>query len=581
VRPDGNVRFFIYDGTNWDVADTNGVNVVDGSFHHVLGQKTATALEVYVDGTLKGSAAFSGTIAYTLGANLAIGKHGNAAARYFNGVIDEAVVFGRALTAQEIAQLAGTGACIPKTCAAQGATCGTVSDGCGGMLSCGTCVAPQTCGGGGKANVCGGGGSVSVAGMKDDGQSHPPPAGGAFAYNSFVAGQAPGTSYVDPVFGGTVRRLSNDHSADDIYARNMWWSADEKHYLHRTPNGGQFADFWNVIDTTTGQITHKGVPIGAIASDGGFDPVDPNVLYSYSATSINKITLGAGGTWTTSVYFTAPGGATIAGLGGTQNWLDASGRYMVVRYGPEPSVHLYDRQNLAAGPYAGAVDGASTIDVGSYVGISPDGKFLVGYASGGLGMGQGVSWKIDHASRTVSATRNVFWDLCGDHGAFLSASDGRDYMIVTACNNSPGVWRVDITNNTAGMSEAQQLAAPNNRLMLKTGWSDGVHFSTVARGPLQDWAFVSTEDGSDTFNSGSADASGLITPWHVYRQEIVAMNFVTGEVRRLAHHRSRSVWANYYNTPRISASWGGAFVGYSTNFNQNGQFDIFAIPFAQ
>jgi hypothetical protein len=41
-------------------------------------------------------------------------------------------------------------------CAA-GLDCGMASDGCGGMVSCGTCSAPKTCGGGATpmANVCG------------------------------------------------------------------------------------------------------------------------------------------------------------------------------------------------------------------------------------------------------------------------------------------------------------------------------------------------------------------------------------------------------------------------------------------
>jgi hypothetical protein len=53
------------------------------------------------------------------------------------------------------ANVCGTGACTPRTCASVGANCGTLSDGCGGTLDCGTCTAPKTCGGGGKANVCG------------------------------------------------------------------------------------------------------------------------------------------------------------------------------------------------------------------------------------------------------------------------------------------------------------------------------------------------------------------------------------------------------------------------------------------
>ena len=46
-------------------------------------------------------------------------------------------------------------ACVPTTCAAWGANCGTIQDGCGKTLSCGKCTVPQTCGGGGQPKVCG------------------------------------------------------------------------------------------------------------------------------------------------------------------------------------------------------------------------------------------------------------------------------------------------------------------------------------------------------------------------------------------------------------------------------------------
>ena len=45
--------------------------------------------------------------------------------------------------------------CTPATCASQGKNCGTVSDGCGGMLNCGSCSGTESCGGAGQANVCG------------------------------------------------------------------------------------------------------------------------------------------------------------------------------------------------------------------------------------------------------------------------------------------------------------------------------------------------------------------------------------------------------------------------------------------
>ncbi len=50
-----------------------------------------------------------------------------------------------------------TSQCKPTTCAALGYNCGLAADGCGSTIGpCGpTCVAPQSCGAGGKANVCG------------------------------------------------------------------------------------------------------------------------------------------------------------------------------------------------------------------------------------------------------------------------------------------------------------------------------------------------------------------------------------------------------------------------------------------
>ena len=49
----------------------------------------------------------------------------------------------------------GSVLCTPTTCLALGYTCGSAGDGCGGLLSCGTCTDPQYCGGGGY-DLCGG-----------------------------------------------------------------------------------------------------------------------------------------------------------------------------------------------------------------------------------------------------------------------------------------------------------------------------------------------------------------------------------------------------------------------------------------
>ncbi len=45
--------------------------------------------------------------------------------------------------------------CTKTTCAAAGYTCGPLPDGCGGLLDCGPCTAPDTCGGAGTIGKCG------------------------------------------------------------------------------------------------------------------------------------------------------------------------------------------------------------------------------------------------------------------------------------------------------------------------------------------------------------------------------------------------------------------------------------------
>jgi len=61
-----------------------------------------------------------------------------------------------------VANQCGVPSCTRITSCPSGMNCGSVADGCGGTVTCGTtCPQGQICGGGGLANVCGGG---SVAG---------------------------------------------------------------------------------------------------------------------------------------------------------------------------------------------------------------------------------------------------------------------------------------------------------------------------------------------------------------------------------------------------------------------------------
>jgi endonuclease/exonuclease/phosphatase family metal-dependent hydrolase len=107
VRSTGEVTTFFYNGTDWSALTTTGAGINDGDWHHVTGQYTGSALQIYVDGALAGQAAASGSIAYGLGTGFHLGQHGDGSVNYnFNGSIDQVRAYGRALTPAEIAALA-------------------------------------------------------------------------------------------------------------------------------------------------------------------------------------------------------------------------------------------------------------------------------------------------------------------------------------------------------------------------------------------------------------------------------------------------------------------------------------------
>src|SRR5881396_3141299 len=96
-----------------------------------------------------------------------------------------------------------------------------------------------------------------------------------------------GQSYVDPVFGTTIRRLTNNfpsQSYSDIYGTNGWWNADGTRWYHRRPSG------WVILDTTTGAVVRSGVPSGPLGFIQ-FDPVNPDVYYYTNGANLRQYSI--------------------------------------------------------------------------------------------------------------------------------------------------------------------------------------------------------------------------------------------------------------------------------------------------
>ena len=406
-------------------------------------------------------------------------------------------------------------------------------------------------------------GSATASGYLVDSAVWAPPSGGPYAYYPSYGVFGPdqsgfpraGESFVDPVFGSSVRRLTNElgqHSFSEIYSKNGFFNADGTLVHHRTPSGH------NIISTRTGQVVRAGIPFHSNAS---FAPDDPDAWYywTYGDTTLYKYSVATG---TRTVVKTFPG--ALGRLGGSTDWIDRSGRYMVVNL--DNTTRVYDKHTDTL--YSGAIPGTYGGSTG-WSSISPDANYVITSTP----PRSSHSWRIDHATRSVSTTPVLFWTLCGGHADVVSASDGRTYFVSFDCNSTAGVYAVDVTLPQSHSNVAQQLS--QNKKLFQAAWADSGHFSRVSRGALQDWMFVSVESGDDDF-------SATTESWRPFKQEIVMANVLTGEVRRLAHHRSRGLSGSYYYQPRVSTTWDGSVVLWTSNFGYNGDgyADLYAVDVA-
>ena len=403
-----------------------------------------------------------------------------------------------------------------------------------------------------------------ASGYITDTAIHAPPASGTFAYYATYGVFGPdqsgfprqGENFVDPVFGGTIKRLTNEmgqQSESEIYSKNGYFNANGTLVHHRSPSGH------NIINTSTGQVVRASV---AFNYDSSFAPDDPDAWYyfGFGDTTLYKYSVATGNRTTVKTF---PG--ALASLGGSVDWIDRTGRYMVLNIGG--ATRVYDK--ISDTLYSGSIPG-SYGSGGGWRGISPDGNYVITSTP----PVSSHSWKIDHATKSVSTTPVLFWTLCGGHGDVMSGSNGKTYFVTFDCNSSASIYAVDVTKPQSPSNVAQQLSQ-NRKLVQLASWSDvDGHFSRVSKGALQDWVFASIESADDGFSSS-------VGGWRPFQQEIVMMNALTGEVRRLAHHRSREC-SNYYAQPRVSSTWDGSVVAWTSNFGYSGSgyADLYALNVA-
>jgi len=100
-----------YAGGTGDVWDDNGINIQDGTWHHIVATTTnGGGVQLYVDSVLEGNGAGPATINdVSPGNELFIGNNAGASTRMWDGRIDDVAMWNRVLTPAEIDSIFNVG----------------------------------------------------------------------------------------------------------------------------------------------------------------------------------------------------------------------------------------------------------------------------------------------------------------------------------------------------------------------------------------------------------------------------------------------------------------------------------------
>ncbi len=422
----------------------------------------------------------------------------------------------------------------------------------------------------------------SVYAFLTDKDIHPPPSDGTYQYSpsgsaltcTFCKGAGvPGSggSYVDPVFGETIKTITNHwpyssqypqeqlmYSNQLLISKNNTYIAAQDIYtniiFHYVSDGSVYWD---------NNVTHQ---VGS--QDAGFDPSDDDTFYFYAGSSLKKATLS---TKTVSTIHTFSGSVNN---GGSARIVDNSGRYFVAAVGS--TAYAYDR--VANVVYPGVSVGR--IDE---IAMAPNASgFLLTYNS------NWIRWyPLNNTDHTVGSPVTVVnlasIGMPGAHSTLLTDSDGVTWYINQ---------RADYPNFCNGINKVQVTNPSNIVCLISSSYlgnnvSDAYFSANATSGSARDWFVMSNMSSYDSTWSAYHSA----TPWNNWfamREEIFMVNVKTGELRRLAHHRSRGWDLDYYFYPKVNLSTDGSLVAFTSNMGRaadpitgsttlNGYCDIYTV----
>lgn len=372
-----------------------------------------------------------------------------------------------------------------------------------------------------------------------------------------------GESYVDPVFGTTIKRLTDSTLGPDrgrgamavpFYSQTSPANLDDTYYILAI--GGGRSTLFDVDGNDEGFVP------GGAGAENRWSRINPHWLY-YIA---NRNQIRRWNVETGDITDIGPQFSGTISFGNGKGDVSDNDRTTVIR--DDQFISVWDLQT-GTPVSSQEVDGfeftAPEIPPNRRVWkavIAEDGSsFVVSFASG-LGRGQG-------AEQYDSATGDFMAQLMnsGGHSAM-----GRDVvgnpMFFTSNSGTPGVAPRPAGCNAGIVAVTLDGNATQTCLMANV-WGLSHHVTACGDG----WCYVSTQKPIGARpEPGDPDAiSGLDGLWYRYWNEIVRIRADGSLTERLVHHRSTAV--GYWEQPHASISISGNKLFYGSNFQQDIHLD--------
>jgi hypothetical protein len=410
--------------------------------------------------------------------------------------------------------------------------------------------------------------SAPICGQGNDKEVHLPP-----NWTSF-APPASGQSYIDPVFGCTVKRLTNsaiDESAWDgthlsfahYYSTFTAMNASDTMLFIVSSDGG-----WRIKDTN-GNVVVSESNMPALEGHPVWDATNGDLFYYTHDTALYSGTI-SGSSVTTKVLHsfteysgvTSPDSADLSQDGGHIALVGQNGNNTMDVFVWSLSQQAKTSKYTTACTISGSITSTPQPGCLHKIQLTPNNLLSIQFNNDGSGTEQGVRlWNGSTLIHLENATNHfdTGLDLNGNP-VFVAVSNSTTLSgLANPCSSG---WGMDVRQINNFQSSICLL-------------DNQPYWHVSYRGSSsQPWTAISFFDyrtpGPEFFNSDSNYRTPTSSNWQLYEDEIVLAKIDASAIYRLAHARSRSM-ESYWAEPRAAISRDGKYIVFTSDMaNPNG-----------